>query len=106
MTTKTPRVSQIRPFSFIIVLPCSWAYSSLAHRASKIQIAFWTLPAFKHRVQTVILMVRPLTTARTLCRLGLNARLLRFPAKLTWLPNFVVLPQIAHEAIVFVTSKE
>lgn len=51
------------------------------------QTAFFTIPERKQRVQTRIRRLAPLTTARTVCRFGLNVRRVLLFAWLTLLPD-------------------
>ena len=59
-------------------------------------MAFWTLPAFRQRVQTQARCAFPASKTRTRCRFGLNRR---FVATIEWLrlfPKPGPLPQTAH----------
>ena len=55
-----------------------------------------TLPDRRHRVHAFTRRWTPFVTARTVCRFGLNRRLVTLWAWLIRLPNIGPLPQTSH----------
>jgi hypothetical protein len=66
----------------------------LADAIEEAQIAFWTFPALRHRVQTYARVALPLSRIRTRWRFGLKRRFVATIEWLRWLPKPGFLPQI------------
>jgi hypothetical protein len=65
----------------------------LADAIAKAQIAFWTFPALRQRVQTYARVAFPFKTMRTCWRFGSKRRFVATIEWLRWLPKPGFLPQ-------------